>query len=750
MTKIFRVAKLELQILFYSPIAWVVLIIFMIQGGMALADSLFAEETSQQLAYELSNLTNKIFAGKLGFFSTILRKIYLYIPLLTMGIISREISSGSIKLIQSSPVTNLQVVLGKYLALLLYGFGFIVILGGLVLTAGLAVDHMDYGYMVSALLGIYLLIAAYSAIGLLMSSLTSYQIVAAISTLAVLAALNYVGMLAQGNEVLREVTYWLSLAGRTDHFINGMISSKDALYFILVIIMFVGLTVMKMGEGRVVRSSATQILRYVAFIGIVVVAGYVSSIPQFSKFLDLSRFQANTLTSNSKAVISQLDQPVHMTTYANILHPHGRLATLKWRKFDEKQFEQLTRFIPSMTNSYVLYYDHVPVYADSTVNILEKAQKAALALGLDFSQVLSPEELKRVVDLKQETTGFVRFVHHGQDSVPLRMFTDAQAYPSESEIASALKLFVKPSPVIGFLTGHDERSPSKLGDKSYNKVLLELTNRKALINQGFTIRELTLQELERGNTNLAVLVIADPYQAFTEREQAIVKQYIQEGGNICLMSEPGKAHLINPLLADLPVKIEDGQVYQLSKDLDLDLVQATPPKAMVDKFGFSKKKKSIIALSGATSIAVAPLLGDYHYEPILLSNATSSWKDKVDIAAMDAQHLPASLPHSSSVMAAVLTKAKQKIMVVGDADIWSNGELSRNNLNTQNGEFATQLFKWFSDGEFPVDITRPAPLDNKILVERTHIEYMKYAWAGALPLLLGIIGALLLIKRKQK
>ena len=61
-----------------------------------------------------------VFAGWRGMFTAMQQYLYLYIPLLTMGLMSRELNSGSIKLLYSSPVTNTQIILGKYLSMMIY------------------------------------------------------------------------------------------------------------------------------------------------------------------------------------------------------------------------------------------------------------------------------------------------------------------------------------------------------------------------------------------------------------------------------------------------------------------------------------------------------------------------------------------------------------------------------------------------------------------------------------------------------
>lgn len=754
MKKILQIARLELSILFYSPVAWVVMIIFMIQCGIAIMDLVQARESSQQLGRDLQSLTADVFSGNRGFFLSVLQYTYLYIPLLTMGIFSRELSSGSIKLLQSSPVTNLQAVLGKYLALLLFGLYFAVILLGIAFTGSQLIDNFDWGIITAGILGVYLLIATYSAIGLFMSSLTAYQVVAAISTLAVFAGLNFVGEIAKGHEFIREITYWLSLQGRTDHFINGMVSSQNLVYFLLVIILFLGVTVMKLNDGRAIRSEASKTLRYVLWIGGVLFIGFLSSLPQSRHYWDLSRFQANTLTDNSKEVIAHLTEKLEVKNYVNILHPLGRLGTPKWRKFDLKQFEQYVRYIPDMKMEYTYYYDYTPIYADSTVNLEEKAQRAAIAHGVPFEEVLSPAEIKKLVNLGPENNSYVRFVHHDKDSVVLRMFLDSEGYPKESEITSALKRLYSKVPVVGFLEGHDERSITKLGDKSYNKLTTDIQARYALVNNGFDVISLQAAALDSLADQLAVLVISDPYTAVSNTEKEAIQRYLDRGGNLLLAAEPGKESLLNTIIVGLPVHFEDQQVYQKSKDIELDVVQSVFAKEAIDQ-GFGMNQNQIVSMVGTVPIVVDTDLQGYENIPILVSGTVGVWKDQVGRDVRPDSSVAAKTDQTSYLLATALTKKvdevrEQKILLIGDADFMSNGELARYNVKTVNSTFAIKLFRWFSDNEFPVETARPESIDNKILVTSGALKTIKYTWTGLLPICIGLLGAIILIRRKRR
>lgn len=251
MKKIFKIAKMELQTLFYSPIAWLILVIFAFQTVTNFMGNIESYVQSQELGYPVSSITTRLFASPWGgLFTTVQGYLYLYIPLLTMGLMSRELSSGSIKLLYSSPVTNWQIILGKYLSMMIYGLALIFVLLVIALFGSFTIKDFDFPMVLSGLLGLYFLICAYAAVGLFMSSLTSYQVVAAIMTLVVLGLLSYVKNLWQEFELVREITYWLSISGRSGEFIRGLICSEDVIYFITVSALFLVLTVIRLQANR--------------------------------------------------------------------------------------------------------------------------------------------------------------------------------------------------------------------------------------------------------------------------------------------------------------------------------------------------------------------------------------------------------------------------------------------------------------------------------------------------------------------
>ncbi|WP_289024116.1 Gldg family protein [uncultured Salegentibacter sp.] len=755
MKKIFNIARLELSILFYSPIAWIILIIFTIQSGITFVDLLEAREASQQLGSELKGLTMDIFGGGKGFFAAVQNKLYLYIPLLTMGLMSREISSGSIKLLLSSPVTNRQIILGKFLSMLLYGLLLIAVLLIIIIIAGFSIEALDIKFLFGGLLGLYFLICAYAAIGLFMSSLTSYQVVAAVSTLAVLAALNFIGTIGQSIDFVRDITYWISIEGRADNFLNGLISSKDVLYFFLVIVLFLTLTIMRLNSGREVRSSVNKVSRYALLIFAVLAIGYLSSLPALNAYYDTTRFKDKTLTDNSIELLENLEEPITITNYVNVINSFAHLGSPKWRIFDLKQFDQYTRYLPDLEMKYVTYYDSTLNSRDNiSMTLEERGQRSATAYGFEFEKALKPEEIRKEIDLRPEENLFVRTVEHKGKTSNLRMFYDMFTYPHEAEISAAIKRLLQEPPVIGVITNNDTRRIDLTGDKHYKDVLKTNTSRYSLINQGFDINEINLDESENIPSDLTALILADPMEEFSESKLEKINNYLEEGGNLLIAGEPGKQHLLNPILEKFGLEFNQGSLLQESEKYELDLIQATLAEE-ADFIQLDFSDKDVISLPGAIAINKIGDNDSFEVTPLLYTNPKKVWNKETpfNLETDSINFNPASESRNDKPVAVALEKKvgekDQKIVVIGDADFMSNGELGRFNIRTKNSEFVTKLFNWFSDYEFPIDATRPEPIDNKILVNQEEISWIEKFLLGFMPLSLAFAGGFLLISRKR-
>src|SRR5258708_6661045 len=368
MKMIFKIVRTELRNLFYSPVAWFLTIAFMVQCAVFYTGILDLIARFQDLEVRnnpkfrgfSASLTHGIFLDGDGIFSSALQNLYLYVPLLTMGLISREINNGTIRLLYSSPVKVREIVWGKYLAIMIYNLALVSVVGIFMVSAAFNIKSVDYGLLFSAVLGFYLMLCAFTAIGIFMSSLTTYQIVSAIGSFIVLFILGRIGGLWQRIDFVRDLTYFLSLQGRTVNMLKGLISTKDVIYFVLIVYMFLAFTYFRLKGGRESKPWFVKAGRYGVVFALVLLIGYISSRQRLIGYWDTTAGKVNTIHERTQAIVKELgDDLLEVTLYTNLLGggvdrglPEGRnpyLSTL---------WEQYARFKPDIKYNYVYYYDN--------------------------------------------------------------------------------------------------------------------------------------------------------------------------------------------------------------------------------------------------------------------------------------------------------------------------------------------------------------------------------------------------------
>jgi ABC-2 type transport system permease protein len=776
MKTILRIAKLELSTLFYSPIAWFLLIVFLFQCGMAYTGGIenfvtYQELGGQYLQY-LTFLTLKIFGPPFGMFPTIIGKLYLYLPLLTMGLMSREISSGTIKLLYSSPIRIREIIFGKFLAMMVYNLLLIVILAIFAISGILNIKGADCTLLLSGLLGIYLLLCAYSAIGLFMSCLTSYQVVAAISTLVLLAALSYIGTVWQDIDFVRDLTYFLSISGRAENMLGGLISTKDVLYFAVIIYIFLGLSIYKLQAGRESKPALIKAGRYVLIVVSALAIGYITSLPGIIGYLDATATKTRTLTPNTQKIIRETgDEPLEVTSYINLLDQRYWYGLPSQRNQDMARWESYLRFKPRIRFRYVYFYDSVETKwlykAYHGLTLQGIAEKYSKTFKVDLTDFKTPGEIRKIIDLRPEQNRYVMQLRYKGKTTFLRLFDDPMVFPSETETSAALKRLMVKLPKIAFLQGQLERSANKMGDRDYKMLTSQISFRYALVNQGFDVESILLSDGDTSSggkggeipSDIAALVIADPKTDFDPRTLARIRQYIADGGNLLIAGEPGKQSVLNPLLQPLGVQLTGGELVEPSKEFAPDLVlpYMTDTAAAFSKvLGQDSEDSLRVSMPGVVGLSYTHN-GPYDIQPLLMTDGKLSWNkkgrlvtDSADIiySAADGDE-KASIPTALRLTRKVNGK-EQRIIVTGDADFLSNAELGRGSVRTANFHFNTALFGWFTYGQFPIDATRPKSRDTRLSLTGAGITRLKILFLGILPGLLLLLAAVLLIRRKKK
>ena len=764
MKTIYKIARTELQTLFYSPVAWLILIVFTFQASMVFSNTMGGQVRSQSLGYGLYNATMAVFGGWNGLFTAMQQYLYLYIPLLTMGLMSRELSSGSIKLLYSSPVTNTQIILGKYLSVMVYGLVLIAILSVFMLFSAIAIYEADIPAVLAGLLGLYLLICAYAAIGLFMSSITSYQVVAAMGTLAVLAVLNFVGGMWQDVDFVRDITYWLAINGRADEFINGLICSEDVLYFVIVVALFLFLSILRLQARRQKSTWMATTSKYIGVIVIAMLLGYFTSRPKLMCYYDATNTKLRTLTPNSQNIVGQMDGGLTITTFVNILEENYWSGLPRNRNNDLRHFKRYLRFKPEIKMKYVYYYDKAknPDLDKAYPNLSDRERmlKRTEIWDLDSNMFLRPEEVKKLVDLEPEGNRFVRLLERENgEKTFLRIYDDMQRFPFETEISAAFKRLVMELPLVGFVKGHGERDCIREGDRDYNRFAQDKPFRYSLINQGFDFTEVTLDKPVPENVD--IIVIADMRSALTGEEQKNLDDYIARGGNMVIAGEPRRQEVMNPIVESLGVRFMPGRLVKQSDNFQPDFIIARPTKeadSIAYAFGVMYRREYVATMPGCTGLEYSADKG-FAITPLFVSDTVGSWNEveTTDFVDDTVRFNPAAGEVERSYPTALALSRKigdkeQRIVVFGDADCLSNGEsrIGRKDVPAANYSLISGSFFWLSHEEVPVDVRRPTPPDKKVRVSMGWMNFWKIILMGVWPASLAFWAIFIWIRRRGR
>ncbi|OOG59459.1 ABC transporter permease [Rhodanobacter sp. C03] len=256
---ILAVTRLELRRLFVRPLAWVL-------GALTLAE----------LAWRFVLLLGSFLAGQIklaalpagpgytdlvgvpllssmltgGFLPFGLAELALIIvPLLTMSAIAGERSNGTLPLLFASGLPASRIVLGKYLAVLVWLLLWLALTLAMPLSLTHAI-HLDWGKLAAAALGMALMLAALAAVGVACSAFASHPAIAAAASMMLVLALWIVNLGAQIAGVDNGVINWLAMSTHLETLLRGLVASSDLLWFVLLIVLALALAIRRLATER--------------------------------------------------------------------------------------------------------------------------------------------------------------------------------------------------------------------------------------------------------------------------------------------------------------------------------------------------------------------------------------------------------------------------------------------------------------------------------------------------------------------
>ena len=233
MSNILAIAQKELKSYFASPIAYIIIGFFALVFGWFYVVSLtFFMQASMQMGMPGAGQINVNNMAIRPLLQNVAVVALFVLPLITMRTYAEEKRTGTIELLLTSPVTDAQIILGKFFgAVSLYGLMLAVTLVhiGILFVYG----NPEWKPIVSGYLGLLLMGASFLSIGLLISSLTRNQIVAGMVSFAVLLLLWTVDWMADSaGPGLQAVLRALSITGHFDDFAKGVISLSNIAYYL--------------------------------------------------------------------------------------------------------------------------------------------------------------------------------------------------------------------------------------------------------------------------------------------------------------------------------------------------------------------------------------------------------------------------------------------------------------------------------------------------------------------------------------
>lgn len=778
MKLIFKIAKTELRNLFYSPVAWFLAIAFLVQcaiyytgivGTLAKGQDWYLTNDPTFKEYPMS-LTQTVFIGSfIGFFTVLMKNLYLFIPLLTMGMISKEMNSGTVKLLYSSPVKVRQIVLGKYLSILLYNIFLMLIMSVFVIDGLLSIKSPEVEVVIGPAIGFFLLIGAYTAIGMFMSSLTIYQIVSALATFLTFYVLSEIGKLWQQYDLVRDLTWFFSIRGRTEKMIRGLITTRDVMYYLLIIFMFVSFTMLRIKGARESKPWFVKATRYLSVFAAVLIIGYATSRPGFIGYWDTTLLQTNTIHEKTQKIIEQLgDEPVEVTLYSNLLGDAIHRAAPKFRnEYVWDLWEKYIRFKPNIDLKYVYYYDIED--GDSTLykrypgkNIQQLATMIADIYDLNPSRFIPPGEIRKMIDLKPEGYGVVMHVKYKDRSAFLRTFPDTKFWPDESNVGAVFKRLAEGSnPKALFVTGDLERSIYKLGEREYAPHTSLKTMRSALVNHSVDCDTISLDKNDIA-PDVDLLVLADPKVKLSDVARAKIRQFADKGGNMLIIGEPGKQEVVNPVLQPFGVQLMNGTLVEITDNEMPHMVYpgvtiAGTELAIEDQMlrKYNRMLKAGLGIprvlnEGVSGIATSD--SGFIVKHLLVTKNRNAWAkvgklvtDSADPVFVREEGDYKLDSFSTAVsLSRQVGKKEQRIIVCSDADFLSAIRLSGGNLGVA-------YYSWLIYNRYPIytpPIGTPKDVLMTISVARAKIEKIVFIWV--LPGLLLLLATILLIRRKRQ
>ena len=519
---------------------------------------------------------------------------------------------------------------------------------------------------------------------------------------------------------------------------------------------------LRLEDKRTRRNRKQTIARYAVAVAVLIGVSWISSRPSLKFYSDATAIQSNTLSQESQEIVKQVDGPLKITTYVNMLDNYMWTQVLPTQiKTDMKRFEQYTRFKPEMEMEYVYYWDEAgnqslkETYPD--LSNRERAELICQSNKLDFNSVLTPEQIKAQIDLSAYGNHVVRLLERGngmKDFLPI--YWDHLMHPTEQEITAVFKHLAGQTFTVGFVEGHGGYSILNRNMDQYWWNTMNFFERNSLTGMGFEVLPLDLIQNEIPE-RMDLLVISSLKTPLTESEKRQIRDYIDRGGNLMVLTEAGRQQNSNVIIEQLGLRYSDEIAVCASKDPDIIAAElaegAEPFYSAYLKTGWTEK---IVAQRNVLNIDYSGVQ-QFRVTPVVVSPAKGVWleKETKDLTE-DAVVLNPDAGEKEGVYTFLLALERevgdkdQRILVCGDP-YWFNGGHSRlfKDQRLANYQLFPIFMRWLSEDAFPVNVEKEKPMDNRITLKSKDRKWNSWGMIGVLPGIFLLTGMVLMRRRKR-
>ncbi len=241
------IAAREFNALFRSPLAWIIaaiLQIFFAWYFLSTLEQYILIQDKLALQDHPPGITAFVTFRYLAPCSALL---LIICPLLTMRSYADEYRQGTFTLLRTAPVSNSAIVMGKFFGV----YAFVALLLCLALLMPLClvyITNVDFATLLWSLAGLLAVAALCTSAGMLFSSLTRHTLVAAIASSTLLIILWVIGKHAVSSPVIQQALGTLATSSHLGSFFQGLVSSRDIVYFVLLTSLFIGLTMIRVNN----------------------------------------------------------------------------------------------------------------------------------------------------------------------------------------------------------------------------------------------------------------------------------------------------------------------------------------------------------------------------------------------------------------------------------------------------------------------------------------------------------------------